>query len=66
MWHVEAGSPQFYGIVAGCVVYVVTVVAVLALLFKSGSIARMIDEVIMPQRIDDARISPLRASVRRL
>lgn len=45
MWQVEVGSPQFYGIVAGCVVYVVTVAAVLLLLFKSGSIARMIDEV---------------------
>lgn len=41
----EVGSPQFYGIVAGCVVYVVTVVAVLVLLFKSGSISRMIDEI---------------------
>lgn len=45
MWHVEVGSPQFYGIVAGCVVYVITVVAVLVLLFKSGSVSRMIDEV---------------------
>jgi hypothetical protein len=41
----EPYSPQYYGIIAGCIVYVVTVTSVIVLLVKSGTFSRMREQV---------------------